>query len=161
MEGVVLDASNVLAVTLLLMTLTVGATIFLRIGGISAPGWVVQFSEYGLLWIPLLGATIPGLMLGVFFALRGAPLPALQPRHDARDPRRNPQRGGDGMESVSIMMVCMPIFMPICKIAGFDDEIGIRTIVRAAVPYILFDLLVMALIVAFPQIVLWLAAKGG
>ena len=53
----VLDSSFFLAgALLLLMTVMVAATIFFRLGGISAPGWVVQFSEYGLLWIPLLGA---------------------------------------------------------------------------------------------------------
>jgi len=53
----ILDGSVVLAgALLLLMTVMVAATIFFRIGAISAPGWVVQFSEYGLLWIPVMGA---------------------------------------------------------------------------------------------------------
>jgi tripartite ATP-independent transporter DctM subunit len=101
---------------------------------------------------------------------------------------------GTFMESVAIMMICMPIFMPICKILGFDpvwfgvlmliniemglltppfgmllfvmkgvvpEEIGIEKIVWAAVPYVVFDVVIMALIVIFPQIVLWLASKSG
>jgi TRAP-type mannitol/chloroaromatic compound transport system permease small subunit len=53
----ILNGSAFMASILLLtMTVTVAGTIFFRLGGISAPGWVVQFSEYGLLWIPMLAA---------------------------------------------------------------------------------------------------------
>ncbi|RJR53729.1 MAG: TRAP transporter large permease subunit [Desulfobacteraceae bacterium] len=93
------------------------------------------------------------------------------------------------METVSIMMVCLPVFMPICSALGFDPvwfgvlmlinlEMGQMTppfgmllfvmqgvapsdvtygdIVKATVPYMLFDVLIMAMIIAWPQLALWL-----
>jgi len=93
------------------------------------------------------------------------------------------------METVSIMMVCLPVFMPICNALGFDPiwfgvlmlinlEMGQMTppfgmllfvmqgvapsditygdIVKATIPYMLFDVLIMAMIIAWPQIALWL-----
>ena len=93
------------------------------------------------------------------------------------------------MESVSIMMVCLPVFMPICAVLGFDPiwfgvlmlinlEMGQMTppfgmllfvmqgvapkdvtfdkIVLASLPYIFFDVLIMAMIIIWPQIALWL-----
>jgi len=93
------------------------------------------------------------------------------------------------MESVSIMMVCLPVFIPICQVLGFDTiwfgvimlinlEMGQLTppfgmllfvmqgvapadvtfdkIVRAAMPYIYFDILIMAMIIVWPSLVLWL-----
>jgi TRAP-type C4-dicarboxylate transport system permease small subunit len=44
------------AVILLVITAATGVTIFGRFFGWSAPGWIVQFTEYGVFWIPLLGA---------------------------------------------------------------------------------------------------------
>ena len=93
------------------------------------------------------------------------------------------------MESVSIMMVCLPVFIPICQVLGFDTiwfgvimlinlEMGQLTppfgmllfvmqgvappdvtfdkIVRASMPYIFFDILIMAMIIIWPQLALWL-----
>jgi len=96
---------------------------------------------------------------------------------------------GTFMETVSIMMICLPVFMPICKVLGFDPvwfgvlmlinlemgqitppfgmllfvmkgvaprEVTIQDICRAALPYIIFDIVVMAMVIAWPQIALWL-----
>jgi tripartite ATP-independent transporter DctM subunit len=96
---------------------------------------------------------------------------------------------GTFMESVSIMMICLPIFMPICHVLGFDPvwfgilmlinlemgqitppfgmllfvmkgvaprEVTIQEICKAAVPYIVFDILVMGMIMTWPQIAMWL-----
>lgn len=41
---------------LLFITITVAYTIFARFFGIPGPVWVVQFSEYSMLWMTLLGA---------------------------------------------------------------------------------------------------------
>ena len=98
---------------------------------------------------------------------------------------------GAFMETVSIMMITLPIFMPIVTFLGMDPiwfgvimlinlemgqitppfgmlifvmkgvapaNIGIDKICRAAVPYIVFDIVVMVLIIMFPSLVLWLAA---
>jgi TRAP-type C4-dicarboxylate transport system permease small subunit len=52
-----LSATVVLAsLILIFITLGIGLTIFLRFVKITMPGWIVQFAEYGLLWMPLLGA---------------------------------------------------------------------------------------------------------
>jgi len=96
---------------------------------------------------------------------------------------------GTFMETISIMMICLPIFMPIIKFLGFDPvwfgvlmlinlEMGqitppfgmllfvmkgvapkgitIQEICWAAFPYIVFDVVVMAMIIIWPQLVLWL-----
>lgn len=95
---------------------------------------------------------------------------------------------GAFMETVSIMMICLPIFMPICKLLGFDPiwfgvimlvnlemgqitppfgmllfvmkgvvkDISLAQICWAAFPYIIFDIILMALIIVFPGIALWL-----
>jgi tripartite ATP-independent transporter DctM subunit len=95
---------------------------------------------------------------------------------------------GTFMETISIMMICMPIFMPIVTMLGFDPvwfgvlmlvnfetgfitppfgmllfvmkgvapDLTIKEICYAAAPFILIELLTMALIIAWPQIVLWL-----
>ncbi|MBW2021670.1 MAG: TRAP transporter large permease [Deltaproteobacteria bacterium] len=93
------------------------------------------------------------------------------------------------METISIMMVCLPIFMPIVKLLGFNPvwfgvimlinfemglitppfgmllfvmkgvaprEINIEAICWAALPFIVCDAIVMALIIAVPQLALWL-----
>ena len=98
---------------------------------------------------------------------------------------------GAFMETVSIMMITLPIFMPIVHFLGMDPiwfgvimlinlemgqitppfgmllfvmkgvtpkDISIDKICWAAVPYICFDIIVMALIIIFPPIVLWLSA---
>ncbi len=95
------------------------------------------------------------------------------------------------METISIMMICLPIFMPIVKLLGFNPvwfgvimlinfemglitppfgmllfvmkgvapkEISIEAICWAALPFIICDALVMALIIAVPKIALWLPA---
>ncbi len=41
---------------LLFITISIGYTIFARFFGFSGPVWVVQFTEYSLLWMTLLGA---------------------------------------------------------------------------------------------------------
>ena len=95
---------------------------------------------------------------------------------------------GTFMETISIMMICMPIFMPIVKILGFDPvwfgvlmlvnfetgfitppfgmllfvmkgvapDLSIKEICYAAAPFILIEIFTMALIIVWPQIVLWL-----
>jgi tripartite ATP-independent transporter DctM subunit len=101
---------------------------------------------------------------------------------------------GTFMESVSIMMICLPVFMPISDVLGFDpvwfgilmlinlemgqitppfgmllfvmksvcpDEISIQEICWSAVPYIVFDIVVMAMIIIWPPIALWLPDLVG
>lgn len=96
---------------------------------------------------------------------------------------------GTFMETISIMMICMPIYMPIVKTLDFDPvwfgvimlinfemglltppfgmllfvmkgvapkDITIQEICWAAVPYMLFYLLVIGLVVAVPSLALWL-----
>jgi tripartite ATP-independent transporter DctM subunit len=95
---------------------------------------------------------------------------------------------GTFMETISIMMICMPIFMPIVKMLGFDPvwfgvimlinfetgfitppfgmllfvmkgvapDLSIKEIVYAAAPFVLIEIVAMAIIIAWPQIVLWL-----
>jgi tripartite ATP-independent transporter DctM subunit len=93
------------------------------------------------------------------------------------------------MEGVSIMMICLPVFMPIVNLLGFDPvwfgvlflinielgqltppfgmllfvmkgvappEVKMEEIIWAAVPYMIFDILVMAMIIVWPGIALWL-----
>jgi len=93
------------------------------------------------------------------------------------------------METVSIMMISLPVFMPICNVLGFDPiwfgvlmlinlEMGQMTppfgmllfvmqgvapkdvtygdIVQATAPYIFFDVVIMAMIIVWPQLALWL-----
>ena len=96
---------------------------------------------------------------------------------------------GTFMESVSIMMICLPIFMPIANVLGFDpvwfgiltlinlemgqitppfgmllfvmkgvvpDDIEFKDICWAAFPYIVFDIAIIAAIIIWPNIALWL-----
>jgi tripartite ATP-independent transporter DctM subunit len=95
---------------------------------------------------------------------------------------------GTFMETISIMMICMPIFMPIVKMLGFDPvwfgvlmlvnfetgfitppfgmllfvmkgvapELSIKEICYAAAPFILIEIFTMALMIVWPQLVLWL-----
>ncbi|MBW1863285.1 MAG: TRAP transporter large permease subunit [Deltaproteobacteria bacterium] len=96
---------------------------------------------------------------------------------------------GTFMEAVSIMMICLPVFMPISKMLGFDpvwfgvlmlinlemgqitppfgmllfvmkgvapQDITIQEICWAALPYIIFDIIIMAMIIAWPGLALWL-----
>jgi tripartite ATP-independent transporter DctM subunit len=98
------------------------------------------------------------------------------------------------MDSVAMMMICMPVFMPISNTLGFDPvwfgilflinvemgqmtppfgmllfvmkgvapkDITMEQIIWAAIPYILFDLLIMALIMVWPGIALWLPRLVG
>jgi tripartite ATP-independent transporter DctM subunit len=93
------------------------------------------------------------------------------------------------MEGVSIMMICLPVFMPIVTLLGFDPiwfgvlflinielgqltppfgmllfvmkgvappDVKMEEIIWAAVPYMLFDVLIMAMIMIWPGIALWL-----
>jgi tripartite ATP-independent transporter DctM subunit len=92
------------------------------------------------------------------------------------------------METVSIMMICMPIFMPIVKMLGFDPvwfaiimlvnfetgfitppfgmllfvmkgvapQLSMKEIVYAALPFVVIELVAMAMIIAFPPLALWL-----
>jgi tripartite ATP-independent transporter DctM subunit len=95
---------------------------------------------------------------------------------------------GTFMETISIMMICMPIFMPIVKMLGFDPvwfgvlmlvnfetgfitppfgmllfvmkgvapDLSIKEICYAAAPFILIEILTMAMIIVWPELVLWL-----
>jgi len=95
---------------------------------------------------------------------------------------------GTFMETISIMMICMPIFMPIVNMLGFDPvwfgvlmlvnfetgfitppfgmllfvmkgvapDLSIKEICYAAAPFILIEIFTMALVIVWPQIVLWL-----
>ena len=95
---------------------------------------------------------------------------------------------GTFMETISIMMICMPIFIPIVKVLGFDPvwfgvlmlvnfetgfitppfgmllfvmkgvapDLSIKEICYAAIPFIMIELLTMAVIIAWPQVVMWL-----
>lgn len=96
---------------------------------------------------------------------------------------------GTFMEAISIMMICLPVFMPISNLLGFDPvwfgvlmlinlemgqitppfgmllfvmkgvsppDVTIEEICWAAVPYIIFDILVIGMIIAWPQLALWL-----
>ena len=93
------------------------------------------------------------------------------------------------MDGVSIMMICLPVFMPISNALGFDPiwfgvlfliniemgqmtppfgmllfvmkgvapkDITMEQIIWATVPYMVFDILVMAMIMIWPGIALWL-----
>lgn len=96
---------------------------------------------------------------------------------------------GTFMESVSIMMICLPVFMPIATALGFDpvwfgililinlemgqitppfgmllfvmqgvtdDDVTFPDICQAAFPYIVFDIVIMAIILIWPGVALWL-----
>jgi tripartite ATP-independent transporter DctM subunit len=96
---------------------------------------------------------------------------------------------GTFMETISIMMVCIPIFMPIVQMLGFDpiwfgvlmlinfetgfitppfgmllfvmkgvapDDLNIKEICYAAAPFILCEIAAMVMIIAWPEIALWL-----
>ncbi len=96
---------------------------------------------------------------------------------------------GTFMETISIMMIALPIFMPIVKMVGFDPvwfgilmlinlemgmttppfgmmlfvmkgvappEVTIKEICYAAMPFILCDMVAMALIIIWPELTLWL-----
>jgi len=98
---------------------------------------------------------------------------------------------GTFMESVSIMMICIPIFIPISTALGFDpvwfgiltlinlemgqitppfgmllfvmkgvvpDNTDFKDICWAAFPYIVFDIIIIAAIIVWPNIALWLPA---
>jgi TRAP-type mannitol/chloroaromatic compound transport system permease large subunit len=93
------------------------------------------------------------------------------------------------MDSISIMMICLPVFMPISTALGFDPvwfgvlmliniemgqmtppfgmllfvmkgvapkDVAMEQIIWASIPYIIFDIIVMAMIIAWPPIALWL-----
>jgi tripartite ATP-independent transporter DctM subunit len=96
---------------------------------------------------------------------------------------------GTFMETVSIMMICLPVFMPICNMLGLDpvwfgvlmlinlemgqmtppfgmllfimkgvvpEDITIQQICLASIPYIILDVIIMAMIIAWPSLALWL-----
>lgn len=96
---------------------------------------------------------------------------------------------GTFMETISIMMICLPIYMPIIDMLGFNPlwfgvlmlinlEVGMITppfgmllfvmksvapwkikfeqICWAAFPFIMCDILAMAIIIAYPPLLLWL-----
>ena len=98
------------------------------------------------------------------------------------------------MEAISIMMICLPVFMPIASLLGFEpvwfgvlmlinlemgqitppcgmllfvmkgvapQEVTIQEICWAAVPYIIFDILIIAIIIAWPVVALWLPGFLG
>ncbi len=93
------------------------------------------------------------------------------------------------MDAISIMMICLPVFMPISNMLGFDPvwfgvlfliniemgqltppfgmllfvmkgvappDITMEQIIKASIPYILFDILIMAIIIIWPPVALWL-----
>jgi tripartite ATP-independent transporter DctM subunit len=96
---------------------------------------------------------------------------------------------GTFMETISIMMISLPVFMPIVTMLGFDpvwfgiimlinfemglttppfgmmlfvmkgvapEDIPIKDICWAALPFILCDMVAMVLIIVWPQLALWL-----
>lgn len=96
---------------------------------------------------------------------------------------------GAFMETISIMMICLPIFMPIIKMLGFDPvwfgilmlinfemglttppfgmllfvmkgvappDISMKDIWLAAFPFIVCDMVAMAIIILWPRLALWL-----
>jgi tripartite ATP-independent transporter DctM subunit len=98
------------------------------------------------------------------------------------------------METISIMMISLPIFMPIVHMLGFDpvwfgiimlinfemgmttppfgmmlfvmkgvasDDISIKDICYAALPFIGCDMIAMVMIIIWPSIVLWLPGLMG
>ena len=98
------------------------------------------------------------------------------------------------MDSVAMMMICLPVFMPISNALGFDPvwfgilflinvemgqmtppfgmllfvmkgvapkDITMEQIIWASVPYMFFDVLVMAMIMIWPGIALWLPRLVG
>lgn len=92
------------------------------------------------------------------------------------------------METVSIMMICMPIYMPIVQMLGFDPvwfgvimlvnfetgfitppfgmllfvmkgvapKLSMKEIVYAAAPFVIIEIIAMAMLIAWPSLVLWL-----
>ncbi len=93
------------------------------------------------------------------------------------------------MDGISIMMICLPVFMPISNLLGFDpvwfgvlfliniemgqltppfgmllfvmkgvapEDVTMEQIIWASVPYMIFDILIMAMIIVWPSIALWL-----
>ena len=101
---------------------------------------------------------------------------------------------GTFMESVSIMMICIPLFIPISTALGFDpvwfgiltlinlemgqitppfgmllfvmkgvvpDDVEFKDICWAAFPYIVFNIIIIAAILIWPNIALWLPAAVG
>ena len=101
---------------------------------------------------------------------------------------------GTFMETISIMMISLPIFMPIIKMLGFDPvwfgvlmlinlemgmttppfgmmlfvmkgvappEVTIKEICYAAIPFIMCDMVAMALIIIWPPLTLWLPSFLG
>jgi tripartite ATP-independent transporter DctM subunit len=98
------------------------------------------------------------------------------------------------METIAIMMITLPIFMPIITTLGFDPvwfgviilvncetgmltppfgmllfvmkgvappDITMQDIVRAAFPYILIYVAALAVLIAFPPLILWLPSVAG
>jgi TRAP-type C4-dicarboxylate transport system permease large subunit len=98
------------------------------------------------------------------------------------------------METISIMMISLPIFMPIVYMLGFDpvwfgiimlinfemgmttppfgmmlfvmkgvasDDISIKDICYAALPFIGCDMIAMAMIIIWPPLALWLPSLMG
>ncbi len=97
------------------------------------------------------------------------------------------------METVSIMMICMPIYMPIVKMLGFDPvwfgvlmlinfetgfitppfgmllfvmkgvapDLSIKEVIYAGFPFVLIEIIAMAMIIAWPELVLWLPGFVG
>jgi len=101
---------------------------------------------------------------------------------------------GTFMETISIMMIALPIFMPIVKMLGFDPvwfgilmlinlemgmttppfgmmlfvmkgvappDVTIKEICYAAMPFILCDMVAMAMIIIWPELTLWLPRLTG
>lgn len=101
---------------------------------------------------------------------------------------------GTFMESVSIMMICLPVFMPIASTLGLDPvwfgilvlinlemgqitppfgmllfvmngvtdhEVTFKDICWAAFPYIIFNIVVIAIIMTWPNVALWLPGIAG
>jgi len=98
------------------------------------------------------------------------------------------------METISIMMISLPIFMPIVNMLGFDpvwfgiimlinfemgmttppfgmmlfvmkgvaeEDISIKEIINAAIPFLCCDAVAMAMIIIFPPLALWLPSLMG
>ena len=98
------------------------------------------------------------------------------------------------METISIMMISLPIFMPIVNMLGFDpvwfgiimlinfemgmttppfgmmlfvmkgvaaEDISIKEIIYAAMPFLCCDAVAMIILILFPSLVLWLPGLMG
>ena len=72
------------------------------------------------------------------------------------------------IDQVSMMLICLPFFMPLVAAYGFDavwfgvlflicmQEIAMSQIWHAVTPYVVMGLIALALVIAFPPLATWL-----